>query len=79
MLDITIPEAGIHLVIWLPEGMSGQVAAQQAARYGLDIMPISSSRSSVPVRGGLMLAYSNASPDELRAGTKRLAQVLRAL
>ena len=34
-LDVTVPEAGLHLVIWLPSGMSAQAAAHQAAASGL--------------------------------------------
>ncbi|GCE10322.1 hypothetical protein KTT_01810 [Tengunoibacter tsumagoiensis] len=75
MLNIPVPEAGMHLMAWLPEGMSAHLASQQAAAYDLHIMPISQSRPSQ--RDGLLFGFASATPKELRAGVKTLAKALR--
>ena len=77
-LDVTVPEAGMHLVVWLPSGMSAQVAAQQAAAYGLHILPISQFSMRSLQRDGLVLGFASASPQELRAGVQTLALALQA-
>jgi GntR family transcriptional regulator/MocR family aminotransferase len=75
-LDVTVPEAGMHLVAWLSEGMSAQIVAQQAAAHGLSIQTISQSSLLPLQRDGLLFGFANASPKELRAGVKTLAQAL---
>jgi GntR family transcriptional regulator/MocR family aminotransferase len=75
---VTVPEAGMHLVVWLPSGMSGQAAAQRAAAYGLHILPISQFSLRSLQRDGLVLGFASASPQELRAGTQTLALALQA-
>jgi aspartate/methionine/tyrosine aminotransferase len=77
-LDITVPEAGMHLVVWLPSGMSAQAAAQRAARYGLHMLPISQFSLRSLQRDGLVLGFASASPQELRAGVHTLALALQA-
>jgi GntR family transcriptional regulator/MocR family aminotransferase len=76
LLSITVPEAGIHLVAWLPPGMNARQAARLAAARGLDVMPVA--RPFLP-RGGLALGYAGSSPEELRAGVRTLAEALRTL
>jgi GntR family transcriptional regulator/MocR family aminotransferase len=75
-LDITVPEAGMHLSAWLPAGMSAQAVAQRAAKSGLHILPISNFSQRVPQRDGLVLGFANSSPQELRAGAHTLALAL---
>lgn len=76
VFDVTVPEAGMHLVAWLPQGMSAQIVAQQASAHGLHILPISQSSLRPPQRGGLLFGFGSASPEELRAGVKTLALAL---
>src|SRR5205807_2496152 len=40
-LEVSVPEAGMHLVVWLPSGMSAQAVIQRAAASGLHMLPIS--------------------------------------
>ena len=77
-LDITVPEAGLHLVAWLPSGMSAQAAAQRAAAYGLHVLPISQFSLRPLQRDGLLLGFASTSPQELRAGVHTLASALQA-
>ena len=76
ILDVAVPEAGMHLVAWLPEGMSAQVVARQASAHGLRIPPISQFSSQPLQRDGLLFGFASSSPDELRAGVKTLAMAL---
>jgi len=77
-LDITVPEAGMHLVAWLPSGMSAQAATHRAAASGLHILPISQFSLRSLQRDGLVLGFASVSPQELRAGVHTLALALQA-
>ncbi len=77
-LEVTVPEAGMHLVVWLPSGMSAQAVAHRAAAYGLPILPISQFSLRSLQRDGLLLGFASASPQELRAGAQTLALALQA-
>ena len=77
-LDVTVPEVGMHLAVWLPSGMNAQVVAQQAAAYGLHMLPISQFSVRALQRDGLLLGFASASPQELRAGVQTLALALQA-
>ena len=77
-LDVTVPEAGMHLAIWLPAGMSAQAVAQRAAASGLPVLPISQFSQRTLQRDGLVLGFANSSPQELRAGVHTLGLALQA-
>ena len=77
-LEITVPEAGMHLAVWLPEGMSAQAVAQRAAASGVHILPISHFSQRPLQRDGLVLGFASSSPQELRAGAHTLALALQA-
>jgi len=78
VLDVAAPEAGMHLVAWLPLGMSAQTVAHSAAANGLHIRPISHFSPRPPRRDGLVLGFASSSPQELRAGVHTLARALQA-
>jgi GntR family transcriptional regulator/MocR family aminotransferase len=78
ILDVVVPEAGMHLVAWLPSGMSGQAVARLAAAHGLYLMPISQLSLRPLQRDGLMLGFAGAPPAELQAGVQTLVLALRA-
>jgi GntR family transcriptional regulator/MocR family aminotransferase len=71
-----VPEAGMHLAAWLPEGISAQGVIQQASACGLHISPLSQFSLRPLQRDGLLFGFASASPDELRAGVKTLALAL---
>ncbi len=77
-LDVSVPEAGMHLVVWLPSGMSAQTIAQRTAAYGLYMLPISQFSLRPLQRDGLVLGFASSSPQELRAGVHTLALALQA-
>lgn len=77
ILDVAVPEAGMHLVAWLSSGMSIQTAACQAVANDLYISHISQFSLQPLQRDGLMLGFASASQEELRAGVQMLALALR--
>ena len=72
-VEVSVPEAGMHLVAWLPPGVSGQTIATAAARQGLRVPTIAQFCLEPPQRDGLMLGFASATPEGLREGVRRLA------
>ena len=79
ILDVVVPEAGLHLAAWLQEGVSAQAVVEQAAVHGLNVSSLARYAERPLQRDGLMLGFACASPDELRAGVHTLERALRAL
>ena len=78
ILDVTIPEAGIHLVAWLPEEVNARSMVELAARQGLRAQSVSQYSLQFLKRDGLVLGFANATPEELGADVHALARVLRS-
>lgn len=77
-VDIPVPEAGMHLVIWLSSEMNVQAVTQRATASGLHILPISHFSLQALQSDGLVLGFASATPQELRAGVHTLALALQA-
>jgi GntR family transcriptional regulator/MocR family aminotransferase len=77
LLEISPAEAGMHLVGWLPEGMSDTQASRRAASAGLDTPALSSYALEPLSRGGLLLGYAAVDENEIRQGIHRLSAALR--
>jgi GntR family transcriptional regulator / MocR family aminotransferase len=78
-LEISAPEAGMHLIAWLPSYLEDQAVVKQAAEQGLRLTPVSLFTLKPLERGGLILGYTGARESELQAGVERLAAILRPL
>ena len=78
LLDIVVPEAGLHLAAWLPSGMNAEPIIQRTQERGLRLLPLSRFSLGPLQRDGLVFGFATAAPDELRAGVKTLARALRA-
>jgi GntR family transcriptional regulator / MocR family aminotransferase len=82
LLEIQESEAGMHLVGWLPPGMSDMEAARAASERDLLALPLSAFSLKPVTRGALMLGYTAFNEREIRAGVRRLktslAEVRRA-
>ena len=76
LLQINPPEAGIHLVGWLPEQMDDKTVAQAAAERGVETKPFSAYCLKVKRRGGLVLGYGAFSKNQIRSGVQKLANSL---
>jgi len=68
--------AGLHMVGWLREGVSDDVAAAAALREGVDVAPLSRYSARTPARGALLLGYAAFDESEIREGVRRLARAL---
>ena len=76
LLEVYPDEAGMHLVGWLPEGVSGVDAARRANEHGVELGRLSNYYIEPQKRGALTLGYSAYEPKEIRKGVRRLAEAL---
>lgn len=79
LLEITVPEAGMHLAAWLPVGVSAVAVAELAVTQGTRILPIIRPGVGARQREGLLFGFASATPTELRAGVRLLAGVIRSV
>jgi GntR family transcriptional regulator / MocR family aminotransferase len=79
LLEVHAPEAGMHLVGWLPPGKDDQRAAKLAAQVGIQVMAISTYSLEPLSRGGLVFGYAGTDEEAIPHGVKTLAAVLEQL
>jgi GntR family transcriptional regulator / MocR family aminotransferase len=79
LLEITPPDAGTHLVGWLPQRMNDQVAARAAAAQGVETRPFSAYYLGSNTRDGLVLGYGAFGKRQIRLGMQKLATALHKL
>ncbi|GCE28844.1 GntR family transcriptional regulator [Dictyobacter alpinus] len=77
LLEITTPEAGMHLVAWLPQDMSGEYIIKQTTQQGLPILSLSTYSLRPLQRDALVLGFATSTPKELQTGVQKLARALR--
>ena len=75
-LELDAPEAGMHLVGWLPPGIDDRQAAERAAEHQVATLPLSKFALEPLARPGLILGYSGVDLPEIRDGARRLADAL---
>lgn len=78
-LELDSPQAGIHCVGWLPEGMDDLSLANKAPEFDLDLTPISSFTIEPLARKGFLLGYGGYSSQEIKNGIRRLGELLRSV
>ncbi len=69
-------QAGMHLVVELPQGLQDRAVAKAAAEVELWTMPLSWCYTGRGSRQGLVLGYAGNTVPEIRAGVRRLAEVI---
>ena len=79
LLEVYTPEAGMHLVGWLPPDKDDQRAAELAAQVGIEVTSISGYSLEPLARGGLVFGYAGPNEESIRLGVKRLAAALKQL
>jgi GntR family transcriptional regulator/MocR family aminotransferase len=77
MLEVAPAKAGMHLIGWLPCGVSDQEVSSRAMEAGLNLAPVSTYCINQKIRGGLLLGYTAYDEKQIRQGIKNLAQVLK--
>ena len=69
-------EAGLHLVMWLPDELPDLAVAQRAAQLGLGVRPLSA-YARPPVRcNGLVLGYGNLDEGAVGGAVARLKRAV---
>lgn len=76
--EVNASDTGMHLVVWLPPQIDDKIVSQQAANYGVDVLPISLF-SINKYRDGIMLGYATVNEQEIYDGVKRLAMALGSI
>src|SRR6266511_3847436 len=78
-LEIHPPEAGIHCVGWLPDGMDDLSLVRAAAEHGIDLVPVSDFSIEPLARRGIILSYSEYNVEQIKYGIRRLAAAMRSV
>jgi len=79
LLEVRPSDSGMHLVGWLPEGVSGAVAAEAAHEHDVDTLPVSAYSQGSMQRDGLILGYAALGEAEVADGVTRLGGALQAV
>ncbi len=77
-IEILGAEAGMHLVITLPPGLSDQKVSVRAAREGLWLWPLSAAYVGGHARQGFILGFGGTKADEMLHQVRRLRQALHS-
>lgn len=75
-LELADAGAGMHVLAWLPRGVSDRHVAELALAAGLEVAPLSGFATGPLRRGGLVLGYTEFAPAALKAAVRRLSTVL---
>jgi GntR family transcriptional regulator/MocR family aminotransferase len=76
LLDVRKAEAGMHVVGWLPEGVSDKAISRKATKHHLKLAPISAYCTKELPRGSLILGYTAFEKNQIKEGVKRLKAIL---
>lgn len=77
LLETWDAEAGMHTVGWLRAGIEDSRVASEAAKVGLNTLPVSGFALRPLSRGALLLGYAGFRPDAIKKGMRELALVIR--
>ena len=77
-VEVAGENTGVHLVVWLNDVRSRDLDAliARAARAGVGIYPVAPYYAAPPRRAGLLFGYAALTEGEIRAGVRRLAELL---
>ncbi|MEX3958486.1 PLP-dependent aminotransferase family protein [Trinickia sp. EG282A] len=69
-------DQGMHLVLWLADGMDDRAVAELAARAGVSVRAVSPMFAPGTERSGLVLGFGGFSSTQMKAAAQRLAAVI---
>jgi GntR family transcriptional regulator/MocR family aminotransferase len=69
-------DGGLHLCVFLPQKIDDQQIAQNAAKRGISIMPLSSCYAGKKSRSGMVLGFACATENQIENATKILSQII---
>jgi GntR family transcriptional regulator / MocR family aminotransferase len=70
-------EAGMHLVVTLPPGLSDQKISARASQEGLWLWPLSAAYAGTNVRQGFILGFGGTKADDMLHQVRRLRKAMR--
>jgi len=76
-VEILGAEAGMHLVVTLPPGLSDRKISARAAQEGLWLWPLSAAYVGEDVRQGFILGFGGTKADEMLHQVRRMRKVMR--
>jgi GntR family transcriptional regulator/MocR family aminotransferase len=76
-IEILGAEAGMHLVVTLPPGLSDQKISARAGKEGLWLWPLSAAYAGANVRQGFVLGFGGTKADEMLHQVRRLRKAIR--
>jgi GntR family transcriptional regulator / MocR family aminotransferase len=76
-VEILGAEAGMHLVITLPAGMSDQKISARAGQEGLWLWPLSAAYVGTNVRQGFILGFGGTKAEDMAHQVRRLRKAIR--
>jgi GntR family transcriptional regulator/MocR family aminotransferase len=79
LLEIPAVEAGLRTVGWLQGGVLAERAAQAAAKYDVEVLPLSRYAYGRARRDGIVLGFAAVGASELRRGVEQLGRALEML
>jgi GntR family transcriptional regulator/MocR family aminotransferase len=77
LLEIPVVEAGLRTVGWLQGGILAERAAQAAAKYDVEVVPLGRYAYGRARRDGIVLGFAAVDARELRRGVEQLAIALQ--
>jgi GntR family transcriptional regulator/MocR family aminotransferase len=77
VLEIPPVEAGLRTVAWLTGGMRAENAAKAAAKFDVDVLPLSRYAYGRSKSNGLVLGFAAVDAKEIRRGVERLGKALK--
>jgi len=75
-LRIQLADQGMHIVVWLPDGLDDVAVAATAMKEGIALRPLSPMCAGHPQLSGLMLGFGRFTAEQLRGAVRRLRRVL---
>jgi GntR family transcriptional regulator/MocR family aminotransferase len=76
-MEILGAEAGMHLVVTLPPGVSDLKISARAAQEGLWLWPLSAAYAGTNVRQGFVLGFGGTKADDMLHQVRRLRKAMR--
>jgi GntR family transcriptional regulator / MocR family aminotransferase len=77
ILETWDAEAGMHTVGFLPSGVEDSRVTEEAAKAGLNTLPVSGFALRPLSRGGLLLGYAGFRPDVIKKAMRELELIIR--
>ena len=78
IVEIQAASAGMHLLAWLPDGVSDNELSDELAKAGVSAPPLSYHSMQAIPRGALILGYTGFREPALKYRAKLMASIIRA-